>query len=45
MDRAPGSARIATAEGRFELDAGGRTLTLVRLGDRVDIRETSRLER
>ena len=45
MDLAPGSARIETAEGRFELDAGGRTLTLVRLGDRVDIRETSRIER
>lgn len=45
MDRAPGRARIATAEGRFELEAGGRTLELVRRGDRVEIRETSRIER
>jgi len=45
MDRAPTPARIATAEGRFELAAGGRTLALVRQGDRVEIRETSRIER
>jgi hypothetical protein len=45
MDRAPGSARMTTAEGRFELAAGGRTLALVRRGDRVEIRETSRIER
>jgi hypothetical protein len=45
MDRAPARARIATGEGRFELDADGRTLVLVRRGDRVEIRETSRIER
>lgn len=45
MDRAPAPARITTAEGRFELAAGGRTLSLVRRGDRVEIRETSRIER
>jgi hypothetical protein len=45
MDRAPGSARMTTAEGRFELAAGERTLTLVQRGDRVEIRETSRIER
>jgi hypothetical protein len=44
-DRTPGSARITTGEGRFELAAGGRTLHLVRRGDRVEIRETSRIER
>ena len=45
LDRAPASARIATAEGRFELSSAGRTLRLVRRGDRVEIRETSRIER
>jgi hypothetical protein len=45
LDRAPSSARIATAEGRFELSAAGRSLRLVRRGDRVEIRETSRIER
>jgi hypothetical protein len=45
MDRASAPARIATAEGRFELAAGGRTMTLLRRGDRVEIRETSRIER
>ena len=45
MDRARGAARIVTSEGRFELAAGGRTLDLVRRGDRVEIRETSRVER
>ena len=45
MDRVSGAARIATAEGRFELSAGGRTLELVHTADRVDIRETSRIER
>jgi hypothetical protein len=44
-DRTLGSARITTGEGRFELAAGGRTLHLVRRGDRVEIRETSRIER
>ena len=45
LDRAPASARFATAEGRFELAATGRTLRLVRNGLRVEIRETSRIER
>ena len=45
MDRVSGPARIMTAEGRFELAADGRTLDLVRRGDRVEIRETSRIER
>ena len=45
LDRAPASARIATAEGRFDLASAGRTLRLVRHGDRVEIRETSRIER
>jgi hypothetical protein len=45
LDRAPGSARIATAEGRFDLVSAARTLRLVRRGDAVEIRETSRNER
>ncbi len=45
LDRAPASARIATAEGRFDLTSAGRTLRLVRRGDTVEIRETSRIER
>jgi hypothetical protein len=44
-DRTPGSARITTGEDHFELAAGGRTLHIVRRGDRVEIRETSRIER
>lgn len=45
LDRVAGAARITTAEGRFELVAGGRTLVLVRRADQVEIRETSRIER
>lgn len=45
LDRAPDSARIATAEGRFDLTSADRTLRLVRRGDAVEIRETSRIER
>ena len=45
LDRAPASARIATAEGRFDLASADRTLRLVRRGDTVEIRETSRIER
>jgi hypothetical protein len=45
LDRAPASARIATADGRFELASADRTLRLVRRGDAVEIRETSRIER
>jgi hypothetical protein len=45
LDRAPISARIATAEGRFDLDSAERTLRLARRGDTVEIRETSRNER
>ena len=45
MDRSAGRAQITTAAGRFELVAGGRTLVLVRRGDQVEIRETSRIER
>ena len=45
MDRVSGAARITTAEDRFELAAGGRTLDLVRRGDTVEIRETSHIER
>ena len=45
LDRAPASARIATGEGRFELASAERTLRLLRRGDTVEIRETSRIER
>ena len=45
LDRAPASARIATADARFELASDDRTLRLVRRGDAVEIRETSRIER
>jgi hypothetical protein len=45
LDRAPASARITTAEGRFDLTAADRTLRLVRRGETVEIRETSRNER
>jgi hypothetical protein len=45
IDRASAPVRIATAEGSFELASGGRTLALVRRNDRVEIRETSRIER
>jgi hypothetical protein len=45
LDRAPASARIATAEGRFDLVSAERTLRLIRHGDTVEIRETSRIER
>ncbi|HJU86468.1 MAG TPA: hypothetical protein VJ788_03765 [Gemmatimonadota bacterium] len=45
LDRAPASARITTAEGRFDLASPERTLRLVRRGDTVEIRETSRNER
>ncbi|HET6360947.1 MAG TPA: hypothetical protein VFH11_02705 [Gemmatimonadota bacterium] len=45
LDRAPASARITTANGRFDLTSADRTLRLVRRGDTVEIRETSRIER
>jgi hypothetical protein len=45
LDRAPASARITTAEGRFDLASADRTLRIVRRGDTVEIRETSRNER
>ena len=45
MDRAPAPARIVTSADGLELSAGGRTVDLVQRGDRVEIRETSRVER